>query len=87
MISATMIYRILAEHIRLDYRILWLTDRAVNTRYACQWDSRLIVPGDITHLGTAQSNMQSRPQHDMTEGIMTLAEDKRPKATLHIGLS
>jgi len=30
---------------------------------------------------------QSQPNHDMTEGIMTLAEDKRPEATLLIGLS
>jgi len=30
---------------------------------------------------------QSRPKHDVTEGIMTLAEDKRPEATLLIGLS
>jgi len=30
---------------------------------------------------------RSRPEHDMTEGIMTLAEDKRPEATLLIGLS
>jgi len=29
----------------------------------------------------------SRPKHDVTEGIMTLAEDKRPEATLLIGLS
>jgi len=30
---------------------------------------------------------QSRPKHDVTEGIMTLAEDKRPEATLLIDLS
>jgi len=30
---------------------------------------------------------QSRPKHDVTEGIMTLAVDKRPEATLLIGLS
>ena len=29
----------------------------------------------------------SRPNHDVTEGILTLAEDKRPEATLLIGLS
>ena len=29
----------------------------------------------------------SRPKHGMTEGIKTLAEDKRPEATLLIGLS
>jgi len=28
----------------------------------------------------------SRPKHNMTEGIMTLAEDKRPETTLLIGL-
>ena len=30
---------------------------------------------------------QSRPKHDVTEGVLTLAEDKRPEATLLIGLS
>jgi hypothetical protein len=29
----------------------------------------------------------SRPKHDVIEGIMTLAEDMRPEATLLIGLS
>jgi hypothetical protein len=29
----------------------------------------------------------SRPEHDVTEGIMTLADDMRPEATLLIGLS
>ena len=29
----------------------------------------------------------SRPKHDVIEGIMTLADDKRPEATLLIGLS
>jgi len=29
----------------------------------------------------------SRPKHDVTEGIMTLAKDMRPEATLLIGLS
>jgi len=29
----------------------------------------------------------SRPKHDVTEGIMTLAEHKTPEATLLIGLS
>ena len=30
---------------------------------------------------------QSRPKHDLTEGIMTLAENSRPEATLLIGVS
>jgi len=30
---------------------------------------------------------KSRPKHDVTEGILTLAKDKRPEATLLIGLS
>ena len=30
---------------------------------------------------------QSRPKHDVTEGIMTLAQDMRPEATLLINLS
>jgi len=30
---------------------------------------------------------QSRPKHDVTEGIMMLAKDKRSEATLLIGLS
>jgi hypothetical protein len=30
---------------------------------------------------------RSRPEHDMTEGIMTSADDMRPEATLLIGLS
>jgi hypothetical protein len=30
---------------------------------------------------------QSRPKHDVTEGIMTSAEDMRPEATLLISLS
>jgi hypothetical protein len=30
---------------------------------------------------------KSRPKHDVTEGIMTSAEDMRPEATLLIGLS
>jgi len=30
---------------------------------------------------------RSRPKHDVTEGIMMLAEDMRPEATLLIGLS
>jgi hypothetical protein len=29
----------------------------------------------------------SRPEHGVTEGIMTLAENTRPEATLLIGLS
>jgi hypothetical protein len=29
----------------------------------------------------------SRPEHDVTEGIMTSADDMRPEATLLIGLS
>ena len=29
----------------------------------------------------------SRPKHDVTEGIMTSADDMRPEATLLIGLS
>jgi len=30
---------------------------------------------------------RSRPKHAMSEGLMTLAEDKRSEATLLIGLS
>jgi len=30
---------------------------------------------------------RSRPKHAVSEGLMTLAEDKRPEATLLIGLS
>jgi len=30
---------------------------------------------------------ESRPKHDVTEGIMTSADDMRPEATLLIGLS
>jgi hypothetical protein len=30
---------------------------------------------------------ESRPKHDVTEGIMTSADDTRPEATLLIGLS
>jgi hypothetical protein len=29
---------------------------------------------------------QSRPKHDVTEGMMTSADDMRPEATLLIGL-
>jgi hypothetical protein len=29
----------------------------------------------------------SRPKHDVTEGILTSADDMRPEATLLIGLS
>ena len=30
---------------------------------------------------------QSRPKHDVTEGIMTSADDMRPEATLLVGSS
>jgi len=30
---------------------------------------------------------RSRPNHAVSEGLMTLADDKRPEATLLIGLS
>jgi len=30
---------------------------------------------------------RSRPRHDLSEGIITLADDMRPAATLLIGLS
>ena len=46
------------------------------------------------HALSGQNNLRlspvygrSRPKHALREGLMTLAEDKRPEATLLIGLS
>jgi len=36
---------------------------------------------------TPRSTEAPRPKHDVSEGSMTLAEDKRPEANLLIGLS
>ena len=47
-----------------------------------------LVPQAITSADAHPGQREwSRPEHDVTEGIMTLAEDKRPEATLLIGLS
>jgi len=47
-----------------------------------------VLPSPTEVIGALPSQgEQSRPKHDMTEGIITLADDKRPGATLLIGIS
>jgi hypothetical protein len=47
-----------------------------------------LSPQDIRSTGALPGQRErSRPKHDVTEGIMTLAEDMRSEATLLIGLS
>jgi len=47
-----------------------------------------LLPQAIRIIGALPGQReQSRPKHDMTEGIMTSAEDMRPEATLLIGVS
>ena len=47
-----------------------------------------LLPQAIRAIGAPSGQReQSWPKHNMTEGIMMLAEDKRPEATLLIGLS
>jgi len=47
-----------------------------------------LLPQAIQVIGALPSpREQSLPQYDVTEGIMMLADDKRPEATLLISLS
>jgi len=47
-----------------------------------------LLPQAITETRELPGQQEwSRPKHDVNEGIMMLADDKRPVATLLIGLS
>jgi hypothetical protein len=47
-----------------------------------------LLPQGIRARGVLPGQREwSRPKHDVTEGIMTSADDMRPEATLLIGLS
>ena len=45
-----------------------------------------VLSGENT-LQLSPAYRRSRPKHAVSEGLMTLAEDQRPEATLLIGLS
>jgi len=47
-----------------------------------------LSPAGITDIGVLPGRREkSCPKNDFTEGIMTLADDKRPEATRLVGLS
>jgi len=63
-----------------------VTDTAVDSQYGSTWHLRFITRGN-REIGALPGQREwSQPEHDMTEGIMMLAEDKRPEATLLSGL-
>jgi hypothetical protein len=51
--------------------------REAASSYAKRWE----------HLAALHGYESPQPKHAVSEGLLTLAEDKRPEATLLIGLS
>jgi len=52
------------------------------------WGIANLLPQEIRVFSALPGQREwSRPKHDVTEGIMTSADDMRPEATLLIGLS
>jgi hypothetical protein len=63
-----------------------LSNTTVDSQYAIKRDHHLIASGDKSSWCTPRPKRLSRPEHDMTKGFMTSADDMRPEATLLIGL-
>ena len=63
----------------------WAQQSTVNMQLRGTFDP---APRDIgTHWVPLRESERSQPKHDMTERIMTFAEDQMPEETLLIGFS
>jgi hypothetical protein len=64
---------------------MWCAAREI--QYASTRDHRTLSLRDKGRCAHSPGHSSLHPKHAVREGLMALAEDKRPEATLLIGLS